>query len=105
MFIHAPTTVTIANASPSHDQNVLPTKSPPGLSIQRMNANTSNSTARAAVIIDGVTPISRLMFASRTACQTSSAMATRPATTPTPCHIVTPVSAPIALSSSLPGPL
>jgi len=72
--------VTIANARPSQAQNVLPTKSPPGLSIQRMNANTSNSTARAAVIIDGVTPISRLMFASRTACQTSSAMATRPAT-------------------------
>jgi hypothetical protein len=77
MFIQAPTTVTIASARPSHAQNVRPTKSPPGLSIHRMNANTSSSTDNAAVIIEGVTPTSSLMFASRIACQTRSTRSDR----------------------------
>ena len=38
----------------------------------------SSRIASAAVIIDGVTPISMLMFASRIACQTISAIASRP---------------------------
>ena len=105
MFIQAPTTMTIANARPSHDQKVRPTKSPPGLSSHRISAKISTSSASAAVIIEGVTPISSSMFASRIACQTRRPIASRPAIQPTPCHIVMPVSAPIASSSSLPGPV
>jgi hypothetical protein len=105
MFIQAPTTMTIAKSRPSHAQNVRPTKSPPGLSSQRIRAKISTSTDSAAVIIDGVTPISSSMFASRIACQTSRTIASRPAIQPTPCHIVIPVSAPIASSSSFPGPV
>ncbi len=99
------TTITIAKIRPSHDQNVRPTKSPPGLSSQRITAKIRTSSERAAVIIDGVTPISSSMFASRTACHTSRTIASSPAIQPTPCHIVIPVSAPIASSSSFPGPV
>jgi len=97
MFIHAPTTTTIASARQSHAQNVRPTRSPPeGLSMNRMNVKITSSTARAAVIIDGVTPISTLMFARRIACQTMMAMASNPAIHPMPCHIEMPMSPPTA---------
>ena len=64
--------------------------------MKRMTVKISISTASAAVTMDGVTPISNLMFASRIACQTISAIASRPAIQPTPCHIVTPMSPPTA---------
>ena len=44
-----------------------------------MTAKITSRTASAAVTIDGVTPISRLMFARRIACQTISAIASSPA--------------------------
>ena len=69
MFSQAPTTMTIARSSPSHAQNVRPTPSlaieGPGLSSERMATKIASRTDSAAVIIDGVTPISTLMFTSR----------------------------------------
>ena len=68
---------------PNHAQNDRPIASDngplPGLSMNLMSTKINVSTARTAVIIDGVTPISTLMFARRTACQTMSAMTSRPA--------------------------
>ena len=104
MFIQAPTTTMIANARPSHAQKVRPTRSPPGLSIQRMNVKINISTARAAVIMAGVTPISNSRLARRSACHTMSAIASRPAIQPIPFHMLTPRSAPTASASSAPGP-
>ena len=50
----------------------------------------TSRTASAAVIIEGVTPTSRLMLASRIACQTMITMASRPHTMPTPSQPLAP---------------
>ena len=57
-----------------------------------MNVKISSSSASAAVTIAGVTPISTSMLASRTACQTIRAIASRPASQPMPSHMLTPAS-------------
>ena len=94
MFIQAPTTRMMARARPSQAQIVRSMTSaatlPPGLSMKRMNTKSSVRMASAAVIIDDVTPTSRLMFAMRSACHTIRARSSSPARKPIPCHMLSP---------------
>jgi hypothetical protein len=96
MFNHAPTTIAIARISPSHAQKVRNSLSARNL----MTVKIASRTASAALVIAGVTAMATLMFASRITSQTSSAIASKPARTPHPCHMLRPTEAMPLMSTS-----